>query len=57
MNVVFLDTVHPILEQRLSEAGYNCINATDKDLTTCKELIKNAFGIVIRSRFTIDAQF
>lgn len=57
MKVVFLDTVHPILEERLSMAGYECIDATTESKEKCIQLIADAEGIVIRSRFPMDAEF
>ncbi|MEJ6583308.1 MAG: NAD(P)-dependent oxidoreductase [Crocinitomicaceae bacterium] len=56
-NVLFLDTVHPILEERLTANDYNCINATQLSIEALQPLLKEAFGIVIRSRFTMDAAF
>lgn len=53
-DVVFIDSVHPILVQRLTNAGYNCIEAYNMDVNSCKALIRNAFGVVIRSRFRLD---
>lgn len=55
MNVVFLDTVHPILAERLTNSGYNCIDATNASLETCRTLLQTAEGIVVRSRFPMDA--
>lgn len=57
MKVVFLDTVHPILEQRLTAAGFQCVDATSADKVNCLGLISDAVGIVIRSRFPMDADF
>jgi D-3-phosphoglycerate dehydrogenase len=55
--VLFIDSVHPILEERLQVLGYAC----DHDLTSSKREIEKKisayFGIVIRSRFTIDQSF
>lgn len=55
--ILFLDTVHSILEERLTALGYSC----EQDLTSSKEEVElkiaNYFGIVIRSRFTIDQTF
>jgi D-3-phosphoglycerate dehydrogenase len=55
--ILFLDTVHSILEERLIAQGYLC----EQDLTSSKEQVEakidNYFGVVIRSRFTIDKQF
>jgi D-3-phosphoglycerate dehydrogenase len=55
MKVIFLDSVHPILEQRLTDAGYDCIH----DYNTPSETIDlNGFiGIVIRSRFKLSREF
>ena len=57
MKVVFLDTVHPILEERLTKEGFTCIDATKSDLDICHELVHDAEGIVIRSRFPMNADF
>ncbi len=55
MKVIFLDSVHPILEKRLTDAGYECIH----DYNTPSETIDlNGFiGIVIRSRFRLSREF
>lgn len=55
--VVFIDTVHPILQERLENAGYTCVDATQSDYAICQSSIVDAVGIVIRSRFTMDAAF
>ncbi|MNJ89064.1 D-3-phosphoglycerate dehydrogenase [compost metagenome] len=56
--VFFLDTVHPILAERLSQSGeYECIEAHDWTREQCQNKLKDAFGIVIRSRFTMDESF
>jgi len=55
--VVFIDTVHPILQQRLENAGYQCIDATYFSKEQCIESIESAQGIVIRSRFRMDEMF
>jgi len=55
--ILFVDTVHPILEQRLTALGYKC----EHDLTSSKIQIEakivNYVGLVIRSRFPIDSTF
>lgn len=57
MKVLHLDTNHPILIEGFSKLGF--IN--DEDYTSSKEEIEKKIhlydGIVIRSRFTIDAPF
>ena len=57
MKVVFLDTVHPILEQRLTSHGFECVDATALSREECERIISDAFGIVVRSRFPMDASF
>jgi D-3-phosphoglycerate dehydrogenase len=57
MKVVFLDTVHPILAERLTLAGYHCQEASHLSKEQCLESIKDAHGIVIRSRFTMNEEF
>ena len=54
MKVVFLDTVHSILEERLAASGFQCVDATNESIDVCKGLISDAEGIVIRSRFPVN---
>ncbi len=56
MKIIFLDTVHPILEERLVAANHECIQVIDSDFESTKNLISNADGIVIRSRFPMDVK-
>jgi D-3-phosphoglycerate dehydrogenase len=55
MKIIFLDTVHPILEERLIAANHQCIHLIDSDFESTKKLISSADGIVVRSRFPMDA--
>jgi Phosphoglycerate dehydrogenase and related dehydrogenases len=57
MKVLFLDTVHVVLEQLLTKANFTCIDATLLTKDECKKLVKDAAGIVVRSRFKIDVDF
>ncbi len=57
MKVVFLDVVHPVLEERLLAAGFTCVDATNLSKEDCKPIIKDAHGIAIRSRFRMDEDF
>lgn len=57
MKVLFLDTVHPILQERLTEAGYTCIDASKFTDDLCVLAVSDVVGIVIRSRFRMDASF
>ena len=54
--VVFVDAVHSILKDRLESIGFDCVDATRANQDEFIEEIKGAFGIVIRSRFTLDAR-
>jgi D-3-phosphoglycerate dehydrogenase / 2-oxoglutarate reductase len=56
-HVVFIDSVHPILWERLEAAGYTCVDASVWDYETCRKAIEFALGIVIRSRFRMDETF
>ncbi len=56
--VFFLDTVHPVLSERLVQSGeYECIEAHDWTREQCETQLADAHGIVIRSRFTMDESF
>ncbi len=57
MKVLFLDTVHPILEERLLQAGFECIDGTRWSALDCQEVLKDCDGLVIRSRFRMNAEF
>jgi D-3-phosphoglycerate dehydrogenase len=53
MKVVFIDTVHPILWERLSEKRFDCVDATRLKSSELNELLFEAEGLVIRSKFLI----
>jgi D-3-phosphoglycerate dehydrogenase len=57
MKVVFLDTVHQILAERLTAAGYRCLDAASLSKQECLETLRDAHGIVIRSRFSMNEEF
>lgn len=57
MKVLFIDSVHPVLEERLTAAGYECVDATSWSIEKCMEELPSVHGIVIRSRFTMDEEF
>lgn len=55
--VLFIDSVHPILEERLTSLGYSCVHDYK---SSQEEIIAKADGIegfVIRSRFTLERKF
>jgi len=57
MTVLFIDIVHPILQERLTNAGFSCIDATHLNQQEIIKEYSNANGLVIRSRFKMDESF
>jgi D-3-phosphoglycerate dehydrogenase len=55
--VVFIDVVHNVFREKLTANQYLCVDATAQNKEQVLEQIKTAFGIVIRSKFTLDAGF
>ena len=55
--IVFIDSVHPVLWERLEKFGYHCVDASHWGIDQCAAEIAYASGIVIRSRFRLDEQF
>lgn len=55
--VLFIDIVHEILEERLTAAGYECIDGTSWTREECKKALPEMTGVVIRSRFPMDEDF
>lgn len=55
MNVLFLDSVHPILKERLNNAGYTCIERLTQPVSELGPDLNEAVGIVIRSRFQLNS--
>jgi len=57
MKILHLDTNHPLLIEQFSELGYE----NHEDYTASKEEVEDKIhlydGLIIRSRFSIDAQF
>ena len=49
--VLFLDSVHPVLFDRLKTDGYNCVHAEDENLEFIYNEASTVFGLVLRSRF------
>lgn len=57
MKVLFIDSVHPILEEQLTQHGYICTNGTTWSREEVLNQVKTYQGVVIRSKFKIDAEF
>jgi len=55
--VLFIDSVHPILQERLEKRGFECREMHMHSREEIEALLPEAFGIVIRSRFTINEDF
>lgn len=51
--VYFIDTVHSILEERLRRFGYECVDLTKTPTVDLLSIMKDAIGLVIRSRITL----
>lgn len=57
MRILFLDSVHEILEEMLSEQGFDCIHNYKCTYAEACEMLGEFDGLVVRSRIPIDAQF
>ena len=56
MNVYFIDKVHPVLFERLSKAGFLCIDASGFSFEEIVEQNASVNGIVIRAKFQLTAE-
>ncbi len=57
MKVLFIDSVHEILAQRLTAHDFECIDGTSWSRDKCIEELESIEGIVVRSRFPMDESF
>lgn len=57
MKVAFLDTVHEVLEDGLTSLGHECVDLTTVSKDKIEQIISDFDGLVVRSRFPIDADF
>ncbi|HON17637.1 MAG TPA: NAD(P)-dependent oxidoreductase [Salinivirgaceae bacterium] len=57
MKVLFVDTTHPLLRQLLEQAGFECEYFPFTKKEEYLPIIANYDGIIIRSKFYIDADF
>ncbi len=55
--VLFIDTVHELLEQRLAKIGFDCVEGYSFSRAEVLKGINEYTGVVIRSRFKIDQEF
>lgn len=57
MNVLFIDSVHPVLWEQLAARGVDCEDATSWDHSKVLDQIASYQGIVIRSKFPVNKAF
>ena len=57
MNVLFIDTVHPILQEKMEEHGFSCVDGTKWSESEILDEIADYHGIVLRSRVRVDRAF
>ena len=57
MKVLFIDTVHPILWDRLIAHNFQCVDGTSLSKEAIFAEINNFHGLVIRSRFPVNRDF
>ncbi|MDT8309319.1 MAG: NAD(P)-dependent oxidoreductase, partial [Bacteroidales bacterium] len=55
--ILIIDTVHPVLPDRLSGYGFKCDIDTGKTYDYYSGIIENYYGVILRSRITIDKAF
>jgi D-3-phosphoglycerate dehydrogenase / 2-oxoglutarate reductase len=55
VKVLFIDSVHPVLSERLAMAGHTCEQVSELDGEALWEQLHDAEGIVIRGRVMLDA--
>ena len=57
MKILFIDSIHPLLQEELEKKGCICHLAHDKTKEEIEKIISNYTGVIIRSRFNIDTSF
>lgn len=56
MNIAFIDSVHPVLMQRLTAAGHTCVDRSSADRDQLMRSLTDVHGIVVRGRIMLDAE-
>lgn len=54
--VYFIDTVHEVLAERLSHAGFECVDLTEVPVDQLINKMEDAYGIVIRAKIKLTAE-
>lgn len=57
MKVLFIDSVHKVLEERLTQKDFTCIDGTLWSRDECINALHDVEGLVVRSRFPMDESF
>lgn len=55
--ILLADTTHPLLEKKLKEMGYDCVDFNGSAPEELYGIIEQFTGIIIRSKFVIDKDF
>ncbi len=55
MKIVLIDDNHAVLEEMLAAAGHYLVRGYDMTVEACKKEMVDAEGLVVRSRFPLDA--
>ncbi len=55
MKILFIDSVHPVLSERLTMAGHTCEDASERDGEALLAQFHDAEGLVVRGRVMLDA--
>ncbi|TXC81828.1 NAD(P)-dependent oxidoreductase [Luteibaculum oceani] len=54
--ILFIDKVHPSLEERLTNEGFNCVDVSRVSYLDLKKSYTNAIGLVVRSRVPMNVE-
>jgi D-3-phosphoglycerate dehydrogenase len=57
MKILFIDTMHPLLEEGLTAAGHDCRGSYDSTYDELLGIIGGFEGVIIRSRIRLDKNF
>ena len=57
MKIAILDKVHPLIAEKFSEKGWQCVNLFEASREELKQTIHSYQGIILRSRIKMDEDF
>ncbi|MCX6282351.1 MAG: NAD(P)-binding domain-containing protein [Bacteroidetes bacterium] len=55
--VLFIDTVHPLIREELTNMGFQCDSFPQFGYTDLKAIVPEYYGIIIRSKIKLDKEF